>query len=267
MRGRGPRFRGGAAAQRGGEGADSPPQHLLERARRPVDRAVRLVQLRARERVSSTRQRRESGARRRTVSLVCSSVSLCPRKSRKMPVPRSSVSSATRWLSSSRRCPSASLSVAERRRCAWANDGEPERESISSATWSARGAVDEDERRASRSALVARAFCRAGRARSGQDARVERGRNKSTHNLALVPRQRRPMIPKLALELGLVIFVGRLRLELHLLNLRAGALGQSGRAARGGEREHAQSRPPPRARGRADSEDSCGHLRGIQGQL
>jgi len=178
MRGRGPRFRGGAAAQRGGEGADSPPHHLLERARRPVDRPVRLVQLRARARISSTRQKRPSGERRRTVSLVCSSVSLCPRKSRKMPVPRSSVSSATRWLSSSRRCPSASLSVAERRRCAWANDGEPERESISSATWSARGAEDEDERRASRSALVARAFCRAVRARSDQDARVERGRGR-----------------------------------------------------------------------------------------
>ena len=44
------------------------------------------------------------------------------------------------------------------------------------------------------------------------------------------------MIPQLALELNLVVLVGRLRLELHLLNLRAGALDQSGRAARGGER-------------------------------
>lgn len=44
------------------------------------------------------------------------------------------------------------------------------------------------------------------------------------------------MIPQLALELNLVVLVGRLRLELHLLNLRARARGQSGRAARGGER-------------------------------
>lgn len=102
------------------------------------------------------------------------------------------------------------------------------------ATWSPRGTADDDARRASRSALAARDFWQdGGGVRRADEAREGRLR---THDVALVPCQRRPVIPQLGLELCLVFLVCRLRLELHLLDLHTSCdTGVSQRAVFVGE--------------------------------